>query len=703
MDRDGWLGGVPRPRPRRGRLLRHGASPRRGMSPILRPIGLAALLLLPATTADDTSGVTLSVFNNSAFHGPPASSRTVPGLSFTREPVLTGTSIELVGTLVLPPRPAVFNFTCTFANTSYAFLWIDDHLVCQDGNIYRPPTSRLDLPLGRLSKAALPVVLRAYVGPSRPPRSPRAGPIKFIGNYYDGIHGKAGPRVLRYGPQSYGFTPEGCAAACRTYEFIALQDVGGRWGRKACGGAEGGGALGPNCTATSGFCSCDSDRAHVVSQGKVMAPAGCVDQPVQRCSYVNSVYQGAPAPILPPLPPGTEMRVTSIAVSWQQLSPASVYNGAPGPALSPLLPLDSRSLSLVAPPAPAAAAAAAAALSPSLAAVEVRRRTMQARLASGWGTWVFDDLLALAELPSGLTVRPMVCPRSNGSSAAAASSAAGCLDSLIVNAGGEGGSDVRVGGHAYDRSFAEVESLSWNVSSGKALDLRLRWGQTPAKQLVWLCTALPSSTADPADFELRFVVSYSWMRAGSVLANSSSAAAATVGDNRQPVLRTGTAADTTFVSHGLGRTTLTVRSSGSERTTSRDVLSPGAFATVPLQAGKAVGLTSNSSSYPTVAAIQTALEEAEAVQKQIYAKYAGYAEVRRAVEAAVMWNLISVPAELGPFAPVSRGWSFAPNAVSKDWDYVIFVSMGTHHSCHAVIPPIPSLDSYQINGRAYKY
>ena len=76
-------------------------------------------------------------------------------------------------------------------------------------------------------------------------------------------------------------------------------------------------------------------------------------------------------------------------------------------------------------------------------------------------------------------------------------------------------------------------------------------------------------------------------------------------------------------------------------------------------------------------AIKTALDTAAAVQTDIYAKYdsstnADGGEVRRAVEAAVMWNLMYVPAELGPFAPVSRGWSFAPNAISHDWDYVIF-------------------------------
>ena len=233
---------------------------------------LQLLQLLPAAVAaaagigtdDGAAGVTLSIFDNSAFHGPAASSATVPGLSFAKE-VRSGSSVELTGTLTLPPA-AVFNFTCAFANTSYAFLWIDDHLVCQDNNVYKPPTSRIALPLGKLSKAALPVVLRAYVGPGVPPQLPRPGPVTFLGSYNDGDHGKPGARALRYGPQGYGYTPESCAAACPTYAYIALQDVGGPFSRKTCPVRPSTQAPGPNCTATSGFCSCDSDHSKATSQ-----------------------------------------------------------------------------------------------------------------------------------------------------------------------------------------------------------------------------------------------------------------------------------------------------------------------------------------------------------------------------------------------------------------------------------------------------
>ena len=115
-------------------------------------------------------------------------------------------------------------------------------------------------------QADLPVVLRAYVGPSPPPKQPRGGPISFLGNYYNGSHGLPGARALRYGPQAYGYTPEHCAAACSKYEYIALQDVGGPFSRKTCPVRPSTQAPGPNCTATSGFCSCDSDHSKATSQ-----------------------------------------------------------------------------------------------------------------------------------------------------------------------------------------------------------------------------------------------------------------------------------------------------------------------------------------------------------------------------------------------------------------------------------------------------
>jgi hypothetical protein len=90
--------------------------------------------------------------------------------------------------------------------------------------------------------------------------------------------------------------------------------------------------------------------------------------------------------------------------------------------------------------------------------------------------------------------------------------------------------------------------------------------------------------------------------------------------------------------------------------------------------GDGAGL-STSSSTPTVAAIAAHMATARAAVLATHAKYGDLAEVARAVQAAVMWCLLYIPSELGPFAPVSRSWAFlTPTQVApgSEWIYVIF-------------------------------
>ena len=79
-----------------------------------------------------------------------------------------------------------------------------------------------------------------------------AGPTyKVIGPYAD-----TGNRALRYGPQSYGYTPDTCSITCKTYTYFALQD--------------------------NGWCSCDSDWNHVIKYG----PSSCGPNGGAWCNYV---------------------------------------------------------------------------------------------------------------------------------------------------------------------------------------------------------------------------------------------------------------------------------------------------------------------------------------------------------------------------------------------------------------------------------
>ena len=119
-------------------------------------------------------------------------------------------------------------------------------------------------------------------------------------------------------------------------------------------------------------------------------------KPVQSCSWVNSVYRSAPAP--PPLPAGSTSKAVAIQVTWQALAAPSRY-GQTGPQLTPLLPFDRSSIQLLPNAAGPGTPTAQPSLSPHLPPVEQKRRRMQSSLATGWATWVFDDLLALASLP----------------------------------------------------------------------------------------------------------------------------------------------------------------------------------------------------------------------------------------------------------------------------------------------------------------
>jgi hypothetical protein len=69
-----------------------------------------------------------------------------------------------------------------------------------------------------------------------------------------------------------------------------------------------------------------------------------------------------------------------------------------------------------------------------------------------------------------------------------------------------------------------------------------------------------------------------------------------------------------------------------------------------------------------------------------YQKYKGLAEVKMAVQAATMWNLIYTPVEYGPLAPVARGWDFTRGATSKDYSYAIFDWYSVHLR-HTFITP----------------
>ena len=87
--------------------------------------------------------LTLNVYDNTALAGTPVSTTTIATLNFSlpiADPAAPAPlSAEVLGTLSYPSGVApcfendrgCFVFRCAFPGASYAFLWVDDHLVCQ--------------------------------------------------------------------------------------------------------------------------------------------------------------------------------------------------------------------------------------------------------------------------------------------------------------------------------------------------------------------------------------------------------------------------------------------------------------------------------------------------------------------------------------------------------------------------------------------
>jgi hypothetical protein len=106
---------------------------------------------------------------------------------FTLPPVIS--SAEVIGTLTLRSGSS-YSFYCSFGSATIAFLWIDDHLVCQIGaymqaNISLAPAQPTlnwgqDNPFTVLRRTALPVRLHVY--------KLQPGSSEYLSFLYQGLH-----------------------------------------------------------------------------------------------------------------------------------------------------------------------------------------------------------------------------------------------------------------------------------------------------------------------------------------------------------------------------------------------------------------------------------------------------------------------------------------------------------------------------------
>jgi hypothetical protein len=147
----------------------------------LRSLVLPAMLSSAATALGAENGLTMSVYNNSAWYGEPLSSKVVDSFdqSLPLDAGVTAMSVEITGSLTYPPnlKPCFINdfgcytFNCSFGASTYGFLWFDDHLVCQHGAYVLHPDSydgSAGNPLRVLSKKTVVVRLQAYLDPANP-------------------------------------------------------------------------------------------------------------------------------------------------------------------------------------------------------------------------------------------------------------------------------------------------------------------------------------------------------------------------------------------------------------------------------------------------------------------------------------------------------------------------------------------------------
>ena len=92
-----------------------------------------------------TTGLTVTTYANSGLAPPALASFNQPDTGNITFPPAALSAI-VSGTLTFPSL-GLWSFDCDFVGTNVAFLWVDGHLVCQDGNTYQVAASSTDNPL----------------------------------------------------------------------------------------------------------------------------------------------------------------------------------------------------------------------------------------------------------------------------------------------------------------------------------------------------------------------------------------------------------------------------------------------------------------------------------------------------------------------------------------------------------------------------
>jgi hypothetical protein len=328
-------------------------------------------------------------------------------------------------------------------------------------------------------------------------------------------------------------------------------------------------------------------------------------------------------------------------------------------------------------------------LHPLLKDSEARRDKLQRQLASsGWGPWLHSNMLSLVLLPDAATITTMICqtqvttttntntPTSNNTSNN------NCIETAFpdgaqrrVPHSDQPGPVTRVGHHAYDRSYVQFyvgpsSTLPVNVS----IEYSVYNNKNNKNKSEFDMIITPISCGDDGDDCRNFVVilecRYAWFKAGTVQRQGDTITFSPAG--RPPFTVYTSSTSDQQQAQGLD---LADRNENDDE----DEESPSiAHIAIPLGSGP-IGISTTPQYKRGLSQIVQWLDHARAKEEQLlFDTFGGDSVDRaaegRAIQASVMWNLISTPAENGgaPLLPVSRAWNLAPPVSSNDFTYMIF-------------------------------
>lgn len=318
------------------------------------------LLALLGRVAGD---LTVLEYSNTALAGPPAVNRTIPGLEGITfdQPAREGLfSAEILGTLRLD-RDTAYVFQCSFAGFAFAFLHVDDRLVCQAG-VYQGSAS--DPSLRALTKSVLPLRMTLY----------HVDPAATSHNV-----------TVRWSTLTLNNTTP---SAPLLHTAHTLLSANGYWKW-----------LGWNIDTPSHSMrnqGGDLDNvtlAQCLARCEALVASGCVGV-VRSCSVGDA--DGASCFLRRKATPSDTCAslLTNVKEgysTWTRNSsciftPPMPVNPSPGFACqhpSPVTPVDPSRLTA------------------ELPATELQRRALQQNLTQGWGHWYHNNFLVLARLPEG--------------------------------------------------------------------------------------------------------------------------------------------------------------------------------------------------------------------------------------------------------------------------------------------------------------